>query len=172
MKLDIKKYGEPILRGKTVKIKDPSAKDVQDLILNMLETMKANNGVGLAAPQIGSNLRLCLIDVDGAAYVVINPQITAASKTKVISEEGCLSFPGKFFPIARHASVQVRFLDQEGVAQKIKASGLLARAFQHEIDHLDGVLIIDRIKKTRQKKTDTAKNKMIKDSKPNGIQKK
>jgi len=162
MKLDIKKYGEPILRGKTVKIKDPSAKDVQTLISNMLETMKANNGVGLAAPQVGSTLRLCVVDAEGSAYVLINPQITASSKTKLISEEGCLSFPGKFFPVPRHASVQVRFLDQDGAAQKIKASGLLARAFQHEIDHLDGVLIIDRIKKTRQTKKEIADKKIKK----------
>jgi peptide deformylase len=92
-----------------------------------------------------------VIEADETTYVLINPKITAKSRNKIISEEGCLSFPGKFFPISRCANVQVRYLDEKGAAQKIKGSGLLARALQHEIDHLDGVLIIDRIKKSKVK---------------------
>lgn len=151
MKLEIHKKGDSVLRQKTIKIKDPLTKDVQDLILNMVETMHQNNGVGLAAPQVGSSLKLCVVEVEGVLYVLINPKITAKSKTKIISEEGCLSFPGEFFQIARSKDVQVRYLNEHGKPAKTKATGLLARAFQHEIDHLDGVLIIDRVKKTKAK---------------------
>lgn len=151
MKLEIRKDTDPVLRQKTVKIKDPLAEDVQVLILNMIETMHANNGVGLAATQVGSNVRLCIVQTDDVRHVLINPQITSRSKTKIISEEGCLSFPGKFFPISRHSEVQVRCLDENGQPCKIKGQGLLARALQHEIDHLDGILIIDRVKKNRAK---------------------
>ncbi|EKE19842.1 MAG: hypothetical protein ACD_8C00098G0006 [uncultured bacterium] len=160
MKLNIRKNGDPVLRQKTIKIKDPSSKEVQDLILSMIETMKANNGVGLASTQVGSDLRLCVIQPEDKCYVMINPQITSRSSKKVICEEGCLSFPGEFFPISRYGEVQVRYLDENGKPSKAKGKDLFARAIQHELDHLDGVLIIDRIKKTRKptiKKTSTIK---------------
>jgi peptide deformylase len=150
MKLTIRKNGDPALRVKTVKIKDPLAENVQALILDMLETMRVGNGVGLASTQVGSNLRLCVVQTEDVQYVLINPQITSKSKNKIISEEGCLSFPGKFFPISRHGEVQVRYLDENGQPCKVKGKDLLARALQHEIDHLDGILIIDRIKKNRK----------------------
>lgn len=150
MKLEIRKNGDPVLRLKTVKIKDPLSKEVQDLILNMIETMKANNGVGLASTQVGSNLRLCVIQPEDKCYVLINPKITSKSTKKVICEEGCLSFPGEFFPISRFAEVQVRYLDENGKTSKAKGKDLFARAIQHELDHLDGVLFIDRIKKDRK----------------------
>jgi peptide deformylase len=154
MKLQIRKNPDPVLRVKTVKIKDPLADNVQELISSMIETMYANNGVGLAATQVGSNLRVCVIETEGTLYVLINPQITAKSKTKIISEEGCLSFPGKFFPISRSKEVQVRYIDETGKPAKLKGRDLLARAIQHELDHLDGILIIDRIKKVRKVKTE------------------
>lgn len=156
-KLTIRKNPDPILRVKTVKVKDPLAKDVQELISSMVETMYSANGVGLAATQVGSNLRLCVIETEGVLYVIINPQITAKSKNKIISEEGCLSFPGKFFPISRHKEVQIRYINEDGKPSKLKGRDLLARAIQHEIDHLDGVLITDRIKKSRLPKKETAK---------------
>ena len=158
-KLNIRKYPEPVLRKKTVKVKDPLDPKVQELVLSMLETMRANNGVGLAATQVGSDLRLCVIEADEKRYILINPQITSKSKKKVISEEGCLSFPGQFFPISRHSEVQVRYLNEKGKASKVKGRDLLARALQHELDHLDGVLIIDRIKKPRKKKIEISTNK-------------
>ncbi|MEI7891333.1 MAG: peptide deformylase [bacterium] len=158
MKLNIRKNQDPYLRVKAIKIKDPLAKEVQELISSMFETMYSAKGVGLAATQVGSNLRLCVIETDGQEYVLINPQITSKSKTKIISEEGCLSFPGKFFPISRHKEVQVRYLDENGKPSKIKGRDLLSRALQHELDHLDGVLIIDRIKKTRKPKVEITEN--------------
>lgn len=151
MKLKIRKNGDSVLRVKTKKIKDFQSKEIQDLIQNMVETMRENNGVGLAAPQVGSDLRLCVVEADGRLFVLINPQITAKSKKKIISDEGCLSFPGQFFPISRHSEVQVRYVDENGKPSKVKGQELLARALQHEIDHLDGVLIIDRIKKGAKK---------------------
>jgi len=151
MKLEIRKFPDPILSQKTAKIKDPLTPKVQDLIVNMIATMRAENGVGLAAPQVGESLRLCTIQDEGIEYVLINPTITSKSKTKIISEEGCLSFPGQFFPIPRFEKVQVRYLDKAGKEAKMKASGLLARALQHEIDHLDGILIIERIPKKKLK---------------------
>ena len=152
MILDIKENPDPVLRQKNAKIKDVSTPEIQTLILNMTETMHEAKGVGLAASQVGVNLRLCLIEVEEKLYVLVNPKITAKSRKKILSDEGCLSFPGIFLPISRAAQVQVRYLDQTGTAQKIKADGLLARALQHEIDHLDGVLFIDRIKKAQLKK--------------------
>jgi peptide deformylase len=80
----------------------------------------------------------------------MNPQIKVKSVKKVLMDEGCLSFPGKFFPIERPESVKVRFLDEKGVEGKIRAKGIVARALQHEIDHLDGILIIDRAKKIKK----------------------
>lgn len=165
MKLNILKEPNPILRQKTVKVKDPLDKKVQELIFNMLETMYEANGVGLAAPQVGSNHRLCVIEADGNQYVLINPQITAKSKTKIISEEGCLSVPGKYFPIARHSEVQVRFIDEFGKPAKIKGQGLLARALQHELDHLDGILVLDRIKKSALRKALQTENDKTKNPK-------
>ena len=147
MKLTIRKESDPILRKKNGKISDPLSQEIQTLITDMFETMRAENGVGLAAPQVGKNVRLCVIEEGGIEYVLINPTITATSKTKVVSEEGCLSFPGQFFPIKRFEKVQVRYLDRSGKNAKLKATDLLARALQHEIDHLDGVLIIDHISK-------------------------
>ena len=157
MTLEIRKNGDEVLRQKTEKIKDPLSPEVQALILEMLETMRGANGLGLAAPQVGKSLRLCVIEEGGETFI-LNPQITAKSKTKIVMEEGCLSFPGEFFEINRPEEVKVRYIDEKGMAKKIKADGLLGRALQHEIDHLDGVLIIDRIKKSRKPKIQKEKN--------------
>lgn len=152
--LAIRKYPDPILMKKAEKIKNPLDSAVQKLIFCMFETLHANNnGVGLAAPQVGVGLRLFVIELEGMSYVLINPKITAKSRKKVTSEEGCLSFPGQFLPVSRYDEVQIRFTDQFNKPGKIKAQGLLARAFQHELDHLDGILFIDKIKKSANKTT-------------------
>lgn len=137
-------YPNDILNKKAQNIKNPLEPKIQKLIPEMLKTMKENNGMGLAAPQIGESIRLCVIEYQGNSYILINPKITSHSKTKVKSEEGCLSFPGKFIPVNRFETVQVRYLNEKGEKCKIKASDLLARAFQHEIDHLDGIVFINR----------------------------
>ncbi|MDX9913119.1 MAG: peptide deformylase [Candidatus Moranbacteria bacterium] len=137
-------YPNPVLDKKAQNIKNPLEPKIQKLIPEMLVAMRENNGMGLAAPQIGESIRLCVIDYMGNAYILINPKITAHSKIKIDAEEGCLSFPGKFIPVNRFETVQVRYLNEKGEKSKIKATGLLARALQHEIDHLDGILFINR----------------------------
>ncbi len=144
--LPIKLYPDPILKQKTEIIKDPSDPQIQELILDMIETMEANNGMGLAAPQIGKSLRLCVIKYERKIYVLINPQFKLKSWGKETAEEGCLSFPGQFIPIKRSKKVIVEAIGKNAKKITIEATGILARAFQHEIDHLDGILYIEHSK--------------------------
>lgn len=149
--LSIIKYPDPILLKQTEPVKDVCKPSVQKLITDMLETMEKNNGVGLAAPQVGKSLRLCVIRLDDKAYVLANPRITYKSWLKDVCEEGCLSFPGKFIPIRRHKKIRVKALDGKGEEFTLKAEGLLARALQHEIDHLDGKVFIEKEIKIKKK---------------------
>jgi peptide deformylase len=153
MILPILNYPNPLLQKKAEKIKDFKDPEIKGLILDMLETLEnSTNGLALAAPQVGKLVRLCVIKFQGKKYILINPKIKSKSLGKEILEEGCLSFPGKFIPIKRHKKVKVEFLDRHGNKMVIEADGILARALQHEIDHLDGVLILDRAdKKDKQK---------------------
>ncbi len=151
--LTILKYPHKILRQRAKKVKDPLDPKIQQLIKGMLKTLRSANGLGLAAPQVGHSLRLCVIDdksnstnQENNFYVLINPVITTYSKTQIIFQEGCLSFPDKFFSIRRPEKIKVRFLDKNGKNCKMKADGILARTIQHEIDHLNGILIIDKQK--------------------------
>ncbi|MFA6183691.1 MAG: peptide deformylase [Parcubacteria group bacterium] len=137
-------YPNSILEKKAQNIKNPLDAKIQELIPQMIQAMRENSGMGLAAPQVGESIRLCIIENLGKIYILINPKITAHSKEKKNSEEGCLSFPGKFIPVTRFETVQVRYLNEKGEKCKIKAKDLLARAFQHEIDHLDGILFINK----------------------------
>lgn len=137
-------YPDPILRKIAKPIENPTDPEIRDLVFEMLETMEKNNGLGLAAPQVGRSLRLCTIKLDGETYILINPEIVKKSWRKEIGEEGCLSFPEIFVPVKRHRKVKVKALNKEGEEITLKAEGLLARAFQHEIDHLDGITIEDR----------------------------
>ncbi len=145
--LPIIKYPAKILRQKAKKIKDPSDPEIQKLIQNMTETLRKAQGLGLAAPQVGKLLRLCIVEFENKLHILINPKIINFSKSKIIIEEGCLSFPKKFFPVERPEKMKVMYLDEKGKRSKIKTDGILSRIIQHEIDHLNGVLIIDKIKK-------------------------
>lgn len=147
--LPIKIYPDPILEAKTSLIKDVNDRKIKGLILDMLETLEVHNGLGLAAPQVGASVRLCVIKIEGKTFILINPKFKSKSWKKAVSEEGCLSFPGQFFPVKRSASVKVSALDKNGKKIMIKADGLFARALQHEIDHLDGVLFISRKSKSK-----------------------
>ena len=142
--LPIKIYPAPILEEKALEIENPKDPKIQELILDMLETMKENNGMGLAAPQVGKSLRLCVVKFERKTYVLINPKFKSKSFRKVVAEEGCLSFPGQFIPIKRSKKVKITAKNKAGKEITIEAAGILARAFQHEIDHLDGILYIDR----------------------------
>jgi len=144
--LEIIKYPDEFLRRKTreVKVEELKSPKIKKLVCDMAETMEVEKGIGLAAPQVGSDLRICVIKISGETYVLINPKIKSFSRKKDVFEEGCLSFPGVFVPVERPLKVKIQARDIEGKKTKIKADGLLARVFQHEIDHLDGILMIDR----------------------------
>ena len=138
-----------ILLTKTKLVMDPLAKEIQELLPKMVKTMHKERGVGLAAPQIGVSLRLAVAEVDKQLYYLINPEITSRSQSKIVSEEGCLSLPGEYFPIFRSETVTVRYQNEKGLPKRLRAEGFLATVIQHEVDHLDGVLIINRF--TKQK---------------------
>ncbi|OGI16233.1 MAG: peptide deformylase [Candidatus Moranbacteria bacterium RBG_19FT_COMBO_42_6] len=137
--LPIRLYPDPILTKKAGKIQNAKNPEIQELILDMLETMEKNDGLGLAASQVGVSLRLCVINLDGKKYILINPKFKSRSWKKVVAEEGCLSFPGFFIPVKRHNAVIVKALDRSGKEIIIKAEGMLSRVLQHEIDHLEGI---------------------------------
>lgn len=124
--------------------------DIQRLIDDMVETMYAAPGIGLAAPQIGVPLRVFVIDVSAgrdatSVITMINPEFVERAGLQ-LEQEGCLSLPGFTATVARPEHILVKGLDRNGVEQRFEASGLLARAFQHEMDHLDGKLFIDRLR--------------------------
>jgi peptide deformylase len=141
-------YGEEPLREESQPIKEIND-DIRRLVEDMFETMYAANGVGLAAPQVGKNIRLAIIDTGDDPLVFINPEIIKSSG-KETCDEGCLSLPGLSEKVQRAARVIARATDLDGQDFEIEAEGLLARAIQHELDHLDGVLFIDRISKARR----------------------
>lgn len=136
-----------ILNNKTALVVDPLAPEIQSLLPEMIETMHRENGVGLAAPQIGKGIRLAVAEVDGREYYWINPTITTHSEEKILFEEGCLSLPGEYFPIVRSEKVTLKYINEKGLPKKLRAEGLLAVVIQHEVDHLDGILICNRYKK-------------------------
>lgn len=160
MKLDIRQYGDPILREKGKAIAKIDA-DILKLAEDMIETMRAADGCGLAAQQIGRDLMICVVeapaDLDkdeaGEPYnpglampmIVINPEIITASKKTDSREEGCLSFPEIRGNIDRAREITLKFLNEKGEPQELQVRGFAARVLQHEIDHLNGVLFIDRM---------------------------
>lgn len=145
--LKILTHPNPILRKKSLPVADVLSAKIQKLIPEMIKTMLGSDGVGLSAPQIGENIRLIVISHKNKNLVVINPKITKKSFFKEWGEEGCLSTPNQFGLVKRHQSVTLKFLDKNGVKQLLKTKELLARIIQHEIDHLDGILFIDKAKK-------------------------
>lgn len=145
--LKILKYPNDFLRKKTREVDDFKDSRLAGLVSAMAKAMEKEKGIGLAATQVGSDWRLCMARVDNALCVLINPKICSYSRKKEIFEEGCLSFPGKFFPVERSVKAKIKARDLAGKKIKIKAEGLLARVLQHEIDHLDGILVIDRVAK-------------------------
>ena len=151
--LEIVKYGDPVLRKKTepiTKITD----DVIQLAEDMLETMYAAPGVGLAGPQVGISLQICVIDIvpEGKRepIVLINPKVLSG-EDKVELEEGCLSFPKIYEKVKRWNKVQVEYTDLKGKLNKVEVEGFLAKAFQHEIDHLNGKVFIDYLQAWKRK---------------------
>ncbi|MCL4457817.1 MAG: peptide deformylase [Nitrospirae bacterium] len=146
--LEIRKYPDEILRKKALSVENID-RSLQRLIDDMIETMYAAPGIGLAAPQVGISKRLVVIDVSlgeekNSLIVLINPEITD-TEGFADSDEGCLSVPGYTSAIKRAEKVIVKGLDRNGKPVQIEVDGLLARALQHEMDHLDGILFVDRM---------------------------
>lgn len=145
--LAIRKYGDPVLQKKAKPVKDLA--QVKDLAPAMFEAMYAEPGIGLAAPQVGISLRLMVVDVATEKnkphpMILVNPKIEE-KHGKVESVEGCLSFPGITVTIHRAEKVRVSALNEHGFPVSVQADGLLSRCLQHEMDHLDGVLMIDHL---------------------------
>jgi peptide deformylase len=143
--LKVRKYGDPTLRRSAAPVGEVTP-EIRAIISDMTETMYDEVGIGLAAPQVGISLRLIVIaDEDGRdVQALLNPAIVERGG-EVTGEEGCLSIPGVFAPVARAAWVKVEARSVAGRPLTIDARGLRARVLQHEIDHLDGVLVIDRV---------------------------
>ncbi|MFN7899657.1 MAG: peptide deformylase [Synechococcaceae cyanobacterium] len=147
--LDIHRLGSRDLRQSARRISKVD-ESVRDLARDMLRSMYAARGIGLAAPQVGVQRQLLVIDLDleeaaTPPLVLINPEITAAGASLNTYEEGCLSIPGVYLNVVRPSVVEVSFRDDMGRPRRLKADGLLARCIQHELDHLNGVLFVDRV---------------------------
>jgi peptide deformylase len=158
--LKIVKVPDPILTKKTSQVKKIDD-DILNLISEMIEACRKANGIGLAAPQIGKSIRLCIINLEHMGlppFALVNPKIVNKSFRKVEMEEGCLSIPGVFGMVKRPAKITVTAANLDGKENKFKADGLLARVIQHEIDHLDGILFTTKM--TRQTTGDKKEEKM------------
>jgi peptide deformylase len=145
----IVKYGNPILTSRAAAVAEITA-DVDTVIEEMVEAMHAAPGIGLAAPQIGCPLRICIVDLSAGRRaeelrVLINPEFVERESTQ-LEEEGCLSLPGFTATVLRPKRVTIRALDRQGREHFVEGKELLARALQHEIDHLDGTLFVDRLR--------------------------
>jgi peptide deformylase len=143
--LKVRRYGDPVLRRRATAVETVTP-DTRRLADDMIDTMYDEVGIGLAAPQVGASVRLLVVgDEEGrGAQALVNPAITAQGG-QVTAEEGCLSLPGIFAQVTRSEWVTLEAQDLDGRPIAITARGLRARVFQHEIDHLDGVLFIDRL---------------------------
>lgn len=150
--LSIRKYPDPVVREATNRVESIDS-DINSLIKSMIDTMYDAPGIGLAANQIGVQKSVIVVDIDDKPRAFINPEIAWASDETTVDEEGCLSLiPDIHVPIERPAKLVVRALDNKGRPVEIEAEGLLARVFGHEIDHLNGGLIIDRASEEDRKK--------------------
>ena len=152
--LRLRYYGDPILRRKAEPVAsvDPG---VREVIAAMFDCMYRERGIGLAAPQVGIAKRIFVVDVERESgertkLALVNP-VVAEKAGSVVGEEGCLSIPGIHADVKRHAEVVFEGLDENGATIRVRAEGLLARALQHELDHLDGILFIDRVSAIRRK---------------------
>lgn len=143
---NIVKEGDDILRKKCRPVAEITER-IQTLVDDMIETMNDAGGVGLAAPQVGVLRRLFVVDIGDGPIVLINPEIVEMTGEQT-GEEGCLSLPGKAGTVTRANYVKIKGLDREGNEVEYEGTELLARAFQHENDHLDGVLYVDKATET------------------------
>ena len=167
--LEIRQYPDPVLKRKSARVENITP-EIQKLIEDMAETMYAAPGVGLAAPQVGIGLRIAVVDVsgrdeEGELLVLINPEIVS-TEGEIEDEEGCLSIKDYNADVKRFRKVRIRATDKDGSIREIEGEDLLARAFQHELDHLDGLLFIDRISPLKR---DLFKRRVKKAMKKEGV---
>lgn len=158
--LPVLPWPNPFLRKRAQPVEAFDA-DLAQIVADMTETMAAEDGVGLAATQVGIDLRLLLIDPyafegdDGRGkppFVVANPEVVWESDEKLMGEEGCLSFPGVFIQVSRPEKVRIRAQDASGAFYELEGEGLGARAILHEIDHLDGVVMVDHVSQLQKRR--------------------
>jgi peptide deformylase len=147
--LEVHHLGDRVLRQpakRVAKVDD----EIRQIVRQMLQTMYSEDGIGLAAPQVAINKQIVVIDIDPEnpehqPLVLINPTVKSFGRELVATQEGCLSIPGVYLDVQRPEAIEVSFKDEQGRPRTIKATGLLSRAIQHEIDHLNGVLFVDRV---------------------------
>lgn len=142
-KLAIRRAGDPVLKKSSAPV-TKFDKKLRKLLDNMAETMYAANGVGLAAPQVGVNERVIIIDIGEGLLELINPEIIKAEGTQICEQEGCLSVPDFYGTVERALNIQVTAFDRYGKKFELDATEYVAQAIQHEIDHLNGILFIDK----------------------------
>ncbi len=147
--LELHYLGDRVLRQPAKRVAKID-ENIRKLVKEMLQTMYSKDGIGLAAPQVGINKQLIVIDCELdkpeiPPLVLINPKITRSSSQVCSAEEGCLSIPGVYLDVTRPAAIEVSFKDEHGKPRKIQAKDLLARVIQHEMDHLNGVMFVDRV---------------------------
>ncbi|MCX7848234.1 MAG: peptide deformylase [bacterium] len=162
MKLTLRYEGDPILRAKATPVREITPR-VRRLVQAMFEVMYAARGIGLAAPQVGHSLRIIVLDLQDKGFppcALINPVIIQQEGTQ-LSEEGCLSCPGLTARVERAARVVVEYLTLDGATRQIVGEKLLAAALQHEIDHLDGILFIDRLSPTERVKVERQRQRVL-----------
>ena len=150
MALDIRKFGDPVLKTRASPVESFDESLVR-LTQDLLATMRDNEGVGLAATQVGRLKRVFVAAIEDDEYVIVNPVLTDRSQTTETATEGCLSIPGIQVDVERPVAVTISGQDVSGRPLQIEASDLLARVLQHEVDHLDGVLILDRTDRQSRK---------------------
>lgn len=165
MKLDIVKYPEAVLAEKCLEVKEITP-ELKELIENMVETMYEDDGIGLAAPQVGQTIRLIVIDPTGPKerkdlQVIINPLIIER-EGQIDSEESCLSCPGFSCIVERSEKVTVTGMDENGEDVRIETDGLKAIVLQHEIDHLDGTILVDKVGRLKKAMYDKKIKKWLK----------
>jgi peptide deformylase len=148
--LQVHTLGDRILRQPAKRVSKVND-EIRQIIVEMLQTMYSNDGIGLAAPQVGFNKQLLVIDLElkdesKPPLVMINPEVKSSGGDLITGEEGCLSVPEVFLDVVRPDQIEVVYRDEDGRPQRLIANGLLARVIQHEMDHLNGVLFVDRVK--------------------------
>lgn len=147
--LQLRYLGDRVLRQSTKRVAQVNS-EVRQLIHDMLQTMYSKDGIGLAAPQVAVQKQVIVVDCTpdepaNPPLILVNPAIKQHSRDLGVAQEGCLSIPGVYLDVRRPEAIQVTYKDEQGRPQALSASGLLARVIQHEVDHLNGVLFIDRV---------------------------